>query len=335
MISINNFSISFSKTLILEDISFDVQKGEIVTLLGKSGCGKTTVLRAIAGLQRHHEGNICIGQECVSSDNVFKQNREVGYIFQDYALFPHLNVQENIGFPLDNLTKKDKENRVDELLIQFDIKEHSKKQIHQLSGGQQQRVAIARAMANKPKILLLDEPFANLDTHLRNKTKTWLKKLIKDNDLSAILVTHDKKEALNISDKIGIINNKKLLQFDNTHEVFNNPKNFYVANFLSDINILPKEISNELGIKYNEEYIAIFKTKDCLITQEKKPHIFEIDVVDKSYCGDYYEVLFKFKNLQNNNQELIQLDCVNIDFIDNEHKLYLDINAQHVKTVKK
>lgn len=335
MISINNFSISFSKTLILEDISFDVQKGEIVTLLGKSGCGKTTILRAIAGLQKEHEGEICIGEQCVSSNKVFKQNREVGYIFQDYALFPHLNVRENIAFPLDNLNKEKKQKRVNKLLKQFDITEHSEKQIHQLSGGQQQRVAIARAMANKPKILLLDEPFANLDTHLRNKTKTWLKNLIKDNNLSAILVTHDKKEALNISDKIGIINNKRLLQFDKSHDIFNYPKNYYVANFLSDINILPKEISNELGLIYDEKQVAIFKTKDCLITQEKRADLFEIDIIDKSYCGDYYEILFKFKNLESEDIDLIQLNCENIDFIDSEHKLFLDIKPNQVKIVNK
>jgi len=155
MLSINNLSISFNETKILDDINFEVNQGEIVTLLGSSGCGKTTILRAIAGLQKEHEGNICIGDTCVSSKEIFEKNREVGYIFQDYALFPHLDVEENIAFALDNLSKKDKLKRVDDLLTQFDITSHRKKQIHQLSGGQQQRVAIARAMANKPKILLL------------------------------------------------------------------------------------------------------------------------------------------------------------------------------------
>ena len=175
MVSVNNFGISFGDTLILEDINFDVNNGEIVTLLGQSGCGKTTILRSIAGLQREHEGDICIGDTCVSSKDVFQKDREVGYIFQDYALFPHLNVEENIAFALDSLSKKEKEKRIVELLEQFDIVSHRHKSIHQLSGGQQQRVAIARAMANNPKVLLLDEPFANLDSILRYKTKSdWL-----------------------------------------------------------------------------------------------------------------------------------------------------------------
>ena len=249
MVNVNNLSIKFNDTQILEDISFSVKNGEIVTLLGQSGCGKTSILRTIAGLQREHEGNICIGDVCVSSKDIYTQDREVGYIFQDYALFPHLDVEENISFTLDKLSSKDRNKRVNELLEQFDITIHRKKQIHQLSGGQQQRVAIARAMANKPKILLLDEPFANLDSQLRYKTKMWLKNLIKKHKLSAILVTHDKKEALSISDKIGIIHNKKLLQFDKTNNIYNKPVNYYVANFLSEINILSQKITENLNMR--------------------------------------------------------------------------------------
>ena len=133
MLSINNLSISFNNTKILEDISFDVKQGEIVTLLGSSGCGKTTILRAIAGLQKEHEGNICIGKRCVSSKDTFLEDRQTGYIFQDYALFPHLNVEENIAFALDNLNKKDKKSRVDELLVQFDIIDHKTKSIHHMN----------------------------------------------------------------------------------------------------------------------------------------------------------------------------------------------------------
>jgi len=331
MVSVNNFSIAFNETSILEDISFDVNAGEIVTLLGQSGCGKTTILRSIAGLQREHGGNICIGDICVSSKEVYKKNREVGYIFQDYALFPHLNVEENIVFALDKLSKKEKKQRVDELLEQFDILSHRKKQIHQLSGGQQQRVAIARAMANKPKILLLDEPFANLDSQLRYKTKVWLKNLIKKHKLSAILVTHDKKEALTISDKIGIIHNKQLLQFNKTSEIYNNPTNYYTANFLSEINTIPNEISKGLGIEVNNDtQVSVISVNDCKITNEENN--FEIDILDISFCGEYYEIVAKLKNYPDSSNLIIHQK--NIDF-DESQKNCLQITKNNIKIIFK
>ena len=330
MVNVNNLSIKFNDTQILEDISFSVKNGEIVTLLGQSGCGKTSILRTIAGLQREHEGNICIGDVCVSSKDVYKQDREVGYIFQDYALFPHLDVEENISFALDKLSSKDRNKRVNELLEQFDITIHRKKQIHQLSGGQQQRVAIARAMANKPKILLLDEPFANLDSQLRYKTKMWLKNLIKKYDLSAILVTHDKKEALSISDKIGIIHNKKLLQFDTTKNIYNKPVNHYVANFLSEINILPHKITENLNIELSDEQIAIIEISKCEISNENT--LFDIEIDDKSFCGEYYELLIKIKSDKKANSLMIKSSLKGIDL---KNKIYLNVKKEDVKIILK
>ena len=330
MVNVNNLSIKFNDTQILEDISFSIKNGEIVTLLGQSGCGKTSILRTIAGLQREHEGNICIGDVCVSSKDVYKQDREVGYIFQDYALFPHLDVEENISFALDKLSSKDRNKRVNELLEQFDITIHRKKQIHQLSGGQQQRVAIARAMANKPKILLLDEPFANLDSQLRYKTKMWLKNLIKKYDLSAILVTHDKKEALSISDKIGIIHNKKLLQFDTTKNIYNKPVNHYVANFLSEINILPHKITENLNIELSDEQIAIIEISKCKISNENT--LFDIEIDDKSFCGEYYELLIKIKSDKKANSLMIKSSLKGIDL---KNKIYLNVKKEDVKIILK
>ncbi len=330
MVSVNNFSISFNETKILEDINFEVFPGEIVTLLGQSGCGKTTILRAIAGLQKEHDGSICIGDVCVSSKDVFQQNREVGYIFQDYALFPHLNVEENISFALDKLSRKNKEKRVDELLTQFDIVDHRKKQIHQLSGGQQQRVAIARAMANNPKILLLDEPFANLDSQLRYKTKMWLKNLIKKFNLSAILVTHDKKEALSISDKIGIIENKKLLQFCDAKNMYNNPENFYIANFLSDINILTNEVIEKLDLTINDNQIATILIDQTKITTLKNN--FEIVIIDESFCGEYYEVVVKLKDFPKSNTIMLKLKDINFN---EREEYFLDLKEEDIKIILK
>lgn len=328
MVSVNNFSISFNETKILENINFEVFPGEIVTLLGKSGCGKTTILRAIAGLQKEHQGSICIGDACVSSEDVFEQNREVGYIFQDYALFPHLNVEENIAFALDKLSRKDKEKRVNELLTQFDILSHREKQIHQLSGGQQQRVAIARAMANNPKILLLDEPFANLDSQLRYKTKMWLKNLIKKFNLSAILVTHDKKEALSISDKIGIIEDKRLLQFADAKDIYHNPENFYIANFLSDINVLSNEVIKKFDLQINDNQIATALIEKCNITTNKND--FELEIIDESFCGEYFEVVVRLIDYTSNSTIMLKLK--NTDFKENQ-KYYLALEKEDIKIV--
>lgn len=329
MVSVNNFSISFGNTKILENVNFDVQKGEIVTLLGQSGCGKTTILRSIAGLQREHDGHICIGDICVSSREVYEKDREVGYIFQDYALFPHLNVEENIAFALDKLSKKEKHEKVSQLLEQFDIVAHRYKSIHQLSGGQQQRVAIARAMANNPKILLLDEPFANLDSQLRYKTKMWLKKLIKDLNLSAILVTHDKKEALTISDKIGVIHDKKLLQFDTTQNIYNNPINFYVANFLSEINVIPEKLLEKLNIIIKEDEISIIEVSKLNLTTQKND--FKVTIEDCSYCGEYYELVLKFEGYDSNKFFMIKTATSPKE----DEIYYLDLEKKDIKIIKK
>ena len=328
MVCINNFSISFGETKILEDVTFQVKEGEIVSLLGQSGCGKTTILRSIAGLQREHGGNICIGDSCVSSSEVFKKDREVGYIFQDYALFPHLNVEENIAFALESLNNKEKQKRVDELLEQFDIVNHRNKPIHQLSGGQQQRVAIARAMANKPKILLLDEPFANLDSILRYKTKMWLKKLIHENNLSAILVTHDKKEALSISDRIGVIHNKRLQQFSTTKDIYENPKNYYIAKFLSDINILPNKVATTFSHNVKDNELAIINIDKCALTTTQND--FKVNILDISFCGEYSEVLVELQNINEEHTLMIKTSST----LDENSTYYLDIKAEDIKIIE-
>ncbi|AXH15865.1 ABC transporter ATP-binding protein [Malaciobacter mytili] len=329
MVSIDNFGISFNETKILEDITFDVKAGEIVTILGASGCGKTTILRSIAGLQKEHEGYICIGDVCVSSKEIYKKDREVGYIFQDYALFPHLNVEENIAFALFKLSKSEKTKRVNELLEQFNLTEHKTKQIHQLSGGQQQRVAIARALANNPKILLLDEPFSNLDAMLRYKTKIWLKDIIKQLNLSAILVTHDKKEALSISDKIGIINDKKLIQFDSAKNIFDKPANLYVANFLCEINKLPNIYLKTLNLEIQENKVCIVKIDKCKLSKEKND--FLVEILDISFCGDYYELIVQLK--QSKDTLLIKMN--NIEDFKISDFVYLHINKQDLMIIDK
>lgn len=292
-IKLKDFGISFGNMKILRNVSFDVDEGEIVTILGPSGSGKSTILRSIASLQDSFEGEILLNETCLISGNQ-KCNKDIGYIFQDYALFPHLDVKENIGFALYNLPKIEKQRRVDELLKQFDLVEHRNKQIHELSGGQQQRVSIARTIAYNPKILLLDEPFSNLDSILRHKTKLWLKNIIKNLGLSAILVTHDKKEALSISDKIGILQNKTLVQFGTPQELFFKPANLYIANFLGEINILPKALMQDLSIDIPEDQTPIIRINQCHLSLTPLDTNQELIVKQSSYCGDYFELVLQF-----------------------------------------
>ncbi|WP_320035145.1 ABC transporter ATP-binding protein [Halarcobacter sp.] len=329
-VSIKDFSISFGNTKILEDISFDVLQGEIVTILGPSGCGKSTILRSIASLQDEYSGEILINDHCLLKDGRRECHKDIGYIFQDYALFPHLNVRENIEFALYRLKALEKQKRVDSLLKQFDLVEHRNKQIHELSGGQQQRVSIARVLAYEPKVILLDEPFSNLDSILRNKTKIWLKKLIKDMGLSAILVTHDQKEALSMSDKIAIIHNKKIEQYGTPQELFNNPSSLYVANFLNKINQLPKALAESFGVSIDENSVPIISI-DKIEVSSKETEIKGL-IQDISFCGDYYEleiILEDFDSVE------ILVKTTKAMFDNNQTECFLNINKEDIKVVRK
>ena len=328
-IDVKGFGISFGSTEILRDISFSVNAGEIVTILGPSGCGKSTILRAIASLQDSYEGEILLNEQCLI-DGKNSCNKDIGYIFQDYALFPHLNVKENIEFALYKLNNIEKQKRVDALLKQFDLVDHRHKQIHELSGGQQQRVSIARVLAYEPKVLLLDEPFANLDTILRNKTKVWLKKIIKDMGLSAILVTHDQKEALSMSDKIAIIHDKKIEQFGTPKELFKKPKSLYVANFLNKINELPDNLLEDLGSPIEANKVGVVSIDKVEVVADSSK--IKATILDISFCGDYFELHVSLDNYDN--KELLVKSCC-IDCLESDEYCYLDINLEDIKVVNK
>jgi iron(III) transport system ATP-binding protein len=327
-ISVKNFSIAFNETKILEDISFEVEQGEIVTVLGPSGCGKSTILRSIASLQDIYEVEIFINDHCLIKNGKKQCHKDIGYIFQDYALFPHLNVKENIEFALYRLKSNKKQKIVDDLLKQFDLHEHRHKQIHELSGGQQQRVSIARVIAYEPKVLLLDEPFSNLDTILRNKTKIWLKKIIKDMGLSAILVTHDQKEALSMSDKIAIIHNNKIEQFGTPKELFETPNSLYVANFLNRINELPKKLLEDIKVNIASNEVGIISIDKVKITNDSTN--IKISILDISFCGDYYELNVSLDDYEHK-ELIVKSSC--IEFLD-EKSCYLSLEKKDIKIVK-
>jgi iron(III) transport system ATP-binding protein len=214
-VKLSNLTFRYDSTLmVLDDLSFDMQHGEIVAVLGKSGSGKSTLLRLISGLEAPATGTIVIDNEIVCSSKVFlsPHQRGVGMVFQDYALFPHLNVFKNIAYGLTKLPKIAVEQRVDDMLYLTEMTDKKFNYPHELSGGQQQRVALARALAPEPKMLLLDEPFSNLDFDLKKQIRLDLKNILKSRQIATIFATHDYQDALDIADRIVYIEDGKIIK---------------------------------------------------------------------------------------------------------------------------
>lgn len=228
-LSVQNISKKFGKLSVLDGINLEVRENDFVALLGKSGSGKSTLLRLIAGFESPDAGTIMLDDHILSNRSLFvkPEDRQVGVIFQDYALFPHLSVRRNIAFGVKDLKKHHQ--RIEELLATFELEEQADKKPSAISGGQQQRVAIARALAVSPKLLLLDEPFSNLDQALKSKIRVEIRTIQKSFKIPMILVTHDPDDALELADKVAVLEAGKIVQFDTPEEVYFNPKNKYVA----------------------------------------------------------------------------------------------------------
>ena len=219
---------------IVHSLSFALQRGEIGCLLGQSGCGKTTVLRAIAGFESLIAGRIVLGGKELSNaqHTTVPEARHVGVVFQDYALFPHLSVADNIGFGLRKLAASERNARINKLLALVGLQAQDKKFPHELSGGQQQRVALARALAPQPDLLLLDEPFSNLDVDLRERLASEVRDILKEVGTTAVLVTHDQHEAFAIADQIGVMQDGVIVQWDQAYNLYHRPANRFVADFI-------------------------------------------------------------------------------------------------------
>ena len=236
--SVQGISKSFKKTRILENITFDVAEGESLVLLGASGSGKTTILRIIAGLELPDQGRVILHGKDVT--DLPARERGVGVIFQAYALFPRMTVEKNIGFGLKirRVPRKERRETVNRLLELVGLDEHRTKYPWQLSGGQQQRVAIARTLAYKPQVLLFDEPFGALDAQTRVKLRREIRSLLKQVKVPSVFITHDQEEALELGDRIAVLNNGHLEQIGTPDEVYNQPATEYVATFLGAANLL-------------------------------------------------------------------------------------------------
>ena len=243
--SVVGISKRFGKTSVLENISFDVAEGEVLVLLGASGSGKTTILRLIAGLEMPYTGKVMLHGKDVTE--LPARERGVGVIFQSYALFPKMTVEKNIGYGLRIRKRKRKEIRetVNELLALVRLEPHRKKYPSQLSGGQQQRVAIARTLAYKPEVLLFDEPFGALDTQTRVHLRREIRALLKKVNVPAIFITHDQEEALELGDRVAVLNEGRIEQLGTPFEIYNHPATEYVATFLGAANILEATVRND------------------------------------------------------------------------------------------
>ncbi|MEM7196249.1 MAG: ABC transporter ATP-binding protein [Pseudomonadota bacterium] len=233
-LTVSDVSIDLGESEIVQDISFSLQTGEIGCLLGPSGCGKTTLLRSIAGFEQPRKGTIELQQQVISSSETMvpPEARQVGMVFQDLALFPHLTVAQNVAFGIKQQPKELQAKRVADLLDLVSLSTASGKYPHELSGGQQQRVALIRAMAPKPRLLLLDEPFSGQDSDLREQLAREVRGILLEDNITALLVTHDQMEAFAFSDSIGVINHGVLQQWDSAFNLYHRPANEFVADFI-------------------------------------------------------------------------------------------------------
>lgn len=271
---------SFDNTEVLKGIDLEVAQGEFITLLGASGCGKTTTLRIIAGLELPDAGQVILeGQDITNRE---PNKRDVNTVFQNYALFPHMNVSYNVGYGLKirKVPKAEIERKVEQALRLVQLEEYGKRMPDQLSGGQKQRIAIARAVINEPKVLLLDEPLGALDLKLRRQMQLELKRLQKRLGITFIYITHDQEEAINMSDRIGVMHEGILEQLGTPNEVYYQPKTSYVADFVGNANILHKN-----GETFAIRSENILMNGEAVCTQEAV-------VVEKSFAGGQLRILF-------------------------------------------
>ena len=251
IVSLKDIVVDFDGERILDELSLDIHDKEFVTFLGPSGCGKTTTLRVIAGFITPKSGNVFFDGKDIASVPPYK--RQVNTVFQKYALFPHLNVYENVAFGL-RLKKMDEETirrKVRDMLEVVGLKGFERRSISQMSGGQQQRVAIARSLVNEPEILLLDEPLGALDLKLRKEMQLELKRLQREMNITFVYVTHDQEEALTMSDTVVVMNGGKVQQIGTPEDIYNEPKNAFVADFIGDSNIVDGVMHKDFLVSFS------------------------------------------------------------------------------------
>ena len=340
IVELKNVSKSFDGELVLDHISLDIYDNEFLTLLGPSGCGKTTTLRIIAGFEQADEGEVIFLGEEISAVPPHKRN--VNTVFQRYALFPHLNVFENVAFPLreKKVPKAEIEQRVNEMLALVALKGFEKRSVTSLSGGQQQRVAIARALVGKPRVLLLDEPLAALDLKLRKDMQQELKNIQKATGITFIFVTHDQEEALSMSDTVVVMSEGRIQQIGTPIDIYNEPKNAFVADFIGESNILDgvmlcdRRVSFsghvfdcvDAGFELKEPVDVVVRPEDVDIVPEDKGMLKGV-VTSVTFLGVHYEIIVDIDGFK----WMIQTT----DFVDVDERIGLFIEPEAIHIMKK
>ncbi|KXS35881.1 MAG: iron ABC transporter ATPase [Idiomarina sp. T82-3] len=346
IVELDSVSIELGKERIVEQLSFSLNEGDIGCLLGPSGCGKTTLLRTIAGFSEVTSGSIRLYGEEVASTKVQMptEQRQIGMMFQDFALFPHLTVEENIAFGINNWSKVEQKQRVKQLLQRVDLTGYQSRYPHELSGGQQQRIALARALAPKPKLMLLDEPFSSLDAELRELLAQDVRNLLKEEGITALLVTHDQQEAFAMADKAGVMYAGQLLQWNTPYELYHQPEHELVADFIGRGVLLNGQIKSHqlhsaLGVIDHEvlcdqddhDVTFLVRPDDVLIVSTEQPHRLQAKVVGRGFRGSHYLYTLALDNHEHvlavgpSHQPLQsgQMVGINVDF---DHLVVFDSN---------
>ena len=337
LVELKNISKSFDGEKVLDNINLYINDNEFLTLLGPSGCGKTTTLRIIGGFAQPDEGDVLFLDERINDVPPYKRN--VNTVFQRYALFPHLNVFENVAFPLrEQKVPKDEINaRVNEMLELVKLPHLAKRRVNELSGGQQQRVAIARALISHPRVLLLDEPLGALDLKLRKDMQQELKKIQKATGITFIFVTHDQEEALTMSDTIVVMSDGKIQQIGTPTDVYNEPKNAFVADFIGESNILDGIFLEDRKVRFsghtfecvdtgfakNEAVDVVVRPEDVDVVSLEKGHLQGV-VTSVTFMGVHYEIIVDIGGFK----WMIQsTDAVNVD---ERIGLFIEPDAIHI-----
>ncbi|MDN6318567.1 MAG: ABC transporter ATP-binding protein [Marinobacter sp.] len=307
LLEVNNLTCGYGGVDVVKDVNFALSYGDIGCLLGPSGCGKSTILRALAGFLPLTGGEISLQSQQISlpGRTLAPEKRRIGMVFQDYALFPHLSIADNVGFGLRGLSKTEKRSKVMELLHVVHLQDLADSYPHQLSGGQQQRVALARALAPEPTLILLDEPFSNLDADLRRRLSLDVRDILKTLGISAILVTHDQQEAFAMCDQVAVLQSGKIQQWDVPYNLYHEPANRFVASFVGQGGFVPGKavgpdiIESELGVLHgNRAYNWPPGTLvDVLIRPDDIVYDADSDlrpkVVEKTFAGT--STLYRFR----------------------------------------
>ncbi|SKA29827.1 ABC transporter ATP-binding protein [Photobacterium toruni] len=309
-LSVTDLTCCYHGQPILQDLSLAVERGEIVCLLGASGCGKTTLLKAIAGLLPLTQGSMAINDRVIVDQQLClpPEQRNIGMIFQDYALFPHLTVAENIAFGLRHWDQPRVAAKIQQMLALVHLTELDDRYPHQLSGGQQQRVAIARALANEPDLILLDEPFSNIDTQVRHSLIRDIRKIFKDQGVTAIFVTHSREEAFAFADKMAVMNHGVIEQFGTATELYYQPSSRFVAEFLGVGSYLPATVIashqletpfGELALVAQQKYAATTTNVDWLLRPQHLIVTPEMEgkavIIEQQFMGDSCRYIVEFE----------------------------------------